>query len=79
MVEELRERRAEEVALKISEPPPACPTLADCQRSYSLFLAACALYPRDGVLVAKAREHHRAVLAHDEFVASELGGTGGAA
>lgn len=75
VVKELRERRAEEVALRISEPSPARPTLADCQRSYSLFLAACALYPRDGVLVREARERHQAVLAaHDEHVAAEISG-----
>lgn len=74
-IEELRERRAEEVALKISEPSPTRPTLGDCQRSYSLFLAACALYPRDGVLVDEARRRHQAILAaHDEAVAAELSG-----
>ena len=74
-IEELRERRAEEVACKISEPTPARPTLGDCQRSYKLFLAACALYPRDGVLVDEARRRHQAILAaHDEAVAAELSG-----
>lgn len=74
-IEELRERRAEEVALRISEPTPARPTLADCQKSHKLFLAACALYPHDGVLVGEARERHQAVLAaHDEHVAAELSG-----
>ncbi len=74
-IEELRERRAEEVALRISEPPTACPTLADCQRSYRLFLAARALYPRDGVLVGEARNRHQAILAaHDDHVAAELSG-----
>lgn len=74
-IEELRERRAEEVALRISEPTPASPTHADCQRSYKLFLAACALYPRDGVLVDTARKRHQAILAaHDEHVAAELSG-----
>ena len=75
MVEELRERRAEKVASRISESPPARPTLEDCQRSYSLFLAAYALYPRDGALVVEARERHQAILAaHDESVAAELSG-----
>ena len=74
-IEELRERRAEEVALRISEPPPAWPSLGDCQRSYKLFLAACALYPCDGVLVGEARKRHQAVLvAHDEHIAVELSG-----
>jgi uncharacterized Zn finger protein len=74
-LEELRERRAEEVARKVAEEPPARPTRVDCQRSYSLFLAACALYPRDGVLVREARERHQAILAaHDEHVATELSG-----
>ena len=74
-IEELRERRAEEVALRISKPTPARPTLGDCQRSYKLFLVACALYPRDGLLVDEARKRHRAVLAaHDEHVATELSG-----
>lgn len=74
-IEELRGRRAEEVELKISDPLPTNPTLADCQRSYNLFLAACALYPRDGVLVDEARRRHQAVLAaHDETVAAELSG-----
>lgn len=74
-IEELRERRAEEVARKVAEEPPARPTLADCQRSYKLFLAASALYPRDGVLVDEARKRHQAVLAaHDEYVVAELSG-----
>ena len=74
-IEELRERRAEEVARKISESPPARPSLGDCQRSYKLFLATCALYPRDGVLFGEARKRHRAVLAaHDKHVAAELSG-----
>lgn len=74
-IEELRERRAEEVARKVAEAPPVRPTLADCQRSYKLFLAACALYPRDGVLVEEARKRHQAVLAvHYEHVAAELSG-----
>ncbi len=74
-IEELRERRAEEVARKVAEEPPARPTLDDCQRSYKLFLAACALYPRDGVLVDEARRRHQTILAaHDEAVAAELSG-----
>ncbi len=74
-IDEIRERRAEEVARKVAEEPTARPTLGDCQRSYGLFLAACALYPRDGVLVREARKRHQAILAaHDEHVAAELSG-----
>ena len=74
-IDELRERRAEEVACKVAEEMPVRPTLADCQRPYKLFLAACALYPRDGVLVGEARRRHQAVLAaHDEHAAAELSG-----
>jgi hypothetical protein len=77
-IEEIRERRAEEVAQKIAEDPPTRPTLRDCQRSYNLFLAACALYPYDGPLVDAARRRHKATLAaHDEAVAAGL--VGGAA
>ena len=74
-IEELWERRAEEVARKVAEEPPVRPKLADCQRSYNLFLAACALYPRDGALVGEARKRHQEILAaHDEHVAAELSG-----
>lgn len=74
-IQEVRVRRAEEVATKISAPLPASPTLADCRQSYNLFLVAWALYPREDALVDQARSRHRAVLvAHDESVAAELSG-----
>ena len=74
-IDEIRERRAEEVARKVAEEPPARPTLGDCQSSYKLFLVACALYPREDVLVDETRRRHQAILAaHDEHVAAELSG-----